>query len=207
MGLHVAYFQPVVIAADQIPPVEFSKIHNIAKQLHDHPELNDHSNPFLNIRGGQQIQVHPNTLDLDVSWLTTWLETVCQGYMELVTQQSGKDDLKYCKPIVTSIWTIKQMPGQYQELHTHPAGHISGNMYLSIPELAEGSNTSDGQVVFRMPHTRDVSKFILSDSWKYTPEAGSIVVFPSHLPHAVYPWHGTDERMVMSFDATLVPKE
>lgn len=204
MPLHVAYFQPTVVAIDQIPPVEFSQIFNLANQLHEHPELNDSENPLISIRGGQQIQVYPNTLNLDVSWLIKYLESVCQGYMDIVTKQSGKDDLKMCKPEITSIWTIQQSEGQYQELHSHPGGNISGNMYITVPDFADDSEPSDGHVAFRLPETRDITKFIMSDTWKYKPQAGSIILFPSHIPHTVYPWHGFGKRTVMAFDARLV---
>jgi len=207
MALKVAYFQPIVLAIDNIPPVEFSKIFNLAETLHSRPELNDADNPAISIRGGQQIQVYPNELNLDVTWLIKWLETICQGYMELVTAQSGTEDLKYCKPVITSIWTIRQTEGQYQEMHSHPGGNLSGNMYISEPELAVSSNPSDGQILFRLPQTRDVSKFIMNDTWKYKGQPGTVIVFPSSLPHTVYPWKGTGNRTVMAFDARLVPKD
>jgi hypothetical protein len=207
MTLKVAYFQPTILAIDDVPPVEFSKIYSLAEHLHSHPELNDSTNPLISIRGGQQIQVYPNQLNLDVKWLVTFLETLCQGYMELVTNQSGTDDLKYCKPVVNSIWTIRQYEGDYQEMHTHPGGNISGNIYISAPEFVPNSKPSDGQVAFRMPQTRDISKFVMNDMWKYKPTPGTLVMFPSSLPHTVYPWNGTGHRTVMAFDAVLVPKE
>jgi hypothetical protein len=207
MALKLAYFQPVVIAVDQIPPVEFSKVYNLAEQLHAHPELNDATNPLVSIRGGQQIQVYPNKLDLDVKWLVTWLESICQGYMEVITAQSGTKDLDMCKPVITSIWTIKQGPGDYQEMHSHPGGSLSGNIYLNAPDFDLDSGTSDGQISFRLPHTRDVNKFVMSDHWNYAPTAGTMLVFPSYLPHTVYPWRGDGYRTVMAFDARLLPKD
>jgi hypothetical protein len=207
MTLKVAYFQPVVLAIDNVPPLEFSKIYSLVENLHTRPDLNDADNPLLSIRGGQQIQVYPNQINLDVTWLTNWIESICQGYMELVISQSGTDDLKYCKPVVTSIWTIRQYEGDYQEMHSHPGGHLSGNIYISAPELAEDKQPCDSQILFRMPFTKDVSKFIMNDTWKYSPSPGTVIVFPSHLPHTVYPWKGDGHRTVMAFDAILVPKE
>lgn len=207
MSLKIAYFQPTVLAIDNVPPVEFSKIFNLAEQLHGHPELNDSDNPFISIRGGQQIQVYPNELNLDVSWLVKWIETIATGYMEIVSQQSGTDDLKMCKPVVTSIWTIRQTQGDYQELHAHPGGNLSGNIYISVPEMNDPSATPDGQVAFRLPYSKDVGKFIMNDTWKYNPTPGTVILFPSHLPHTVYPWKGTGHRTVMAFDIRLVPKE
>ena len=205
MTLAVAYFQPVIMAMDDVAPAEFSKIFNLAEMLHGHPELNDSDNAFLSIRGGQQIQVYPNALNIDVSWLVKYLENMCRGYMDLVTTQSGKEDLKLCKPVVTSIWTIKQEAGQYQELHSHPGGNLSGNMYISVPELSDDSQPTDGQAAFRMPQTRDITKFIMNDTWNYKPQPGTIILFPSHIPHTVYPWKGTGSRIVMAFDARLEP--
>lgn len=207
MTLKVAYFQPIVLAIDQVPPVEFSKIFSLAEQLHSHPELNDSGNPLISIRGGQQIHVYPNQLNLDVSWLVKWIETICQGYMEIVTAQSGTEDLKLCKPVVTSIWTIKQEQGQYQELHSHPGGNISGNIYINAPDFAEDSSPSDGVITFKLPQTRDVTKFIMNDNWKYKPVPGTVIVFPSYLAHTVYPWKGQGSRTVMAFDARIVPKD
>lgn len=205
--MKVAYFQPTVIAVDNVPPVEFSKMFNLVENLHSQPELNDAGGPLISIRGGQQIQVYPNKLELDVSWLVKWIETACHGYMELIAQQSGTEDLRMCKPVVASIWTIRQGPGDYQEMHSHPVGNISGNIYISAPELQTDSNPSDGQVLFRLPQTRDVTRFMMNDTWKYTPEPGTIIVFPSHLPHTVYPWKGIGHRTVVAFDARLVPKD
>ena len=207
MTLKVAYFQPTVLAIDQIPPVEFSKIYSLAESLHSRPDLNDADNPLISIRGGQQIQVYPNQLNMNVDWLVSWLETICQGYMEIISSQSGTEELKYCKPKVVSIWTIRQYAGDYQEMHTHPGGHLSGNMYISAPELEENSKPSDSQILFRLPATKDISKFVMNDVWKYTPTPGTVIVFPSHLPHTVYPWKGIGHRTVMAFDAVLVPKE
>ena len=207
MTLKIAYFQPTILAIDNVPPIEFSKIYNLTEQLHGRPELDDSKDPTTSIRGGQQIQVYPNELDIDVNWIVKYLESLCRGYMEIVTQQSGADDLKYCKPVVTSIWTIRQREGDYQEMHTHPAGNISGNVYISAPELEEHSNPSDSQISFRLPQTRDISRFIMNDNWKYNPTPGSVILFPSYLPHTVYPWKGKGHRTVMAFDAKIVPDE
>ena len=84
MTLKVAYFQPVVLAIDTVPPVEFSKIYSLTDALHAQPNLNDADNPLLSIRGGQQIQVYPNSLNLDVAWLVNWLKRYARGIWNLL---------------------------------------------------------------------------------------------------------------------------
>ena len=206
MTLKLAYFQPVIIAMDDVPPVEFSQIFSLSEMLHSRTDLND-ANDAISLRGGQQIQVYPNKLGIDVNWLVRWLQTIASGYMELVSQQSGTEELKYCKPEVISIWTIRQTQGDYQEMHTHPAGNLSGNIYINAPELQELSAPSDSQILFRLPHTREISKFIMNDTWRYSPIPGTVILFPSHIPHTVYPWKGQGNRTVMAFDIRLIPKD
>ena len=75
-----------------------------------------------------------------------------------------------------------------------------------VPDLAPDSKPSECQILFRMPQTRDVTKFIMNDTWRYSPKPATMVVFPSHLPHTVYPWRGQGKRTVVAWDASLVPK-
>ena len=207
MTVKVAYFQPITVAIDEVPLIEFSKMYALTEDVHRKPELHENKDPFMHIRGGKQIQIYPDKLNLNIAWLTKYLETICMGYMELVSSQSNTDELALCKPVITRIWTIRQHSSDYQEMHSHPTGNISGNIYVSVPDLAHNSHPSDGQISFRLPQTRDVSKFIMSDSWKYTPTTGTVIMFPSYLPHTVYPWKGDGSRTVLSFDAKLVPKD
>jgi hypothetical protein len=92
-------------------------------------------------------------------------------------------------------------------MHSHPGGNLSGNIYISAPELVQNSKPSDSQISFRLPVTKDITKFVMNDTWKYNPTPGTVIVFPSHLPHMVYPWKGNGHRTVMAFDAKLVPKD
>jgi len=207
MSLKIAYFQPTIIAAGPIPPAEFVKIFNLAEALHSQPDLNDGQDPTLTIRGGQHVQVFPNEHGVDVQWLVALIEEMCQGYIDLITTQSVTEDLKYCKPKVTKIWTIRQHAGDYQEMHTHPAGNLSGNLYISSPDYDVERQPSDGQILFRLPQVKDLTKFVMQDTWKYEPSPGTFILFPSHIPHTVYPFKGSGHRTVIAFDSVLVPNE
>jgi hypothetical protein len=207
MAFKVAYFTPTIIAADQVPPVEFSKLFNLVEDLHNHPELNEHENPFISIRGGQHVQIFPARIELDVEWLKIWIEKVSQNYMDVVSEQTGSTDFKLCKPVVTNIWTTRQYAGHYHEMHTHLGSNISGNIYISAPQLSDTGNLSDGKFVLKLPQTKDISRFIMQDAWQTDPTPGTFVVFPSCLSHTVYPWQGDGHRTVVSFEASLVPIE
>ena len=207
MALKVAYFTPTVIAADQVPPVEFSNLFQLTQELHLHTELAETENPFVNIKGGQHIQILPCKIELEITWLTTWIESVCQLYMDVITEQSGVTDLKLCKPKVTSIWTIRQSAGDYQPVHSHLGSNISGNIYITSPDFDSEPDPSNGRIEFKLPQLKDISRFVMADTWKTRPEPGTFVIFPSCLPHTVYPWTGTGLRTVVSFEAVIVPNE
>jgi hypothetical protein len=203
--LKVAYFQPIMIAVDQVTPVEFSRIYNMSTSLIDDPNfkvVNDKSQ-----HGGSTIQVYPNKQDLEVEWLITWLESLAGGYIELITQQSGELDLNYCKPVVDSIRITKQTAGDFQELHTHPYGHISGQLFISAPAGNIPEDQSGAKSVFKLPQAKDVTKFIMTDEWKYMPVPGTVILYPSFVANTVYPWQGSGDRTVMHFDIKLFPKE
>lgn len=205
MAFKVAYFAPTIVAADQVPPVEFSKLFTLTTQLHLHPELHEADNPFVSVVKGQHIQIFPAKVSLETDWLITWLESVCQEYMNLVTTQSSTTDLTFCKPVITNIWTTQQTSGSYQTIHSHLGSNISGNIYISAPELDQGSNPSDGQFILKMPQLKDISRFIMQDTWKTDVSPGTFVVFPSCLSHLTNPWTGTGTRTVVSFEASIVP--
>jgi hypothetical protein len=203
--LKVAYFQPIMIAVDQVTPVEFSRIYTMSESLADNPDFRIANNKSLH--GGSTVQVYPNTKELDIQWLITWLETLAGGYMELITQQSGETDLKYCKPVVDSICIARQTAGDFQELHTHPYGHISGQLFISSPAGDAPEDQFGGKSVFKLPQAKDVTKFIMTDEWKYMPVPGTVILYPSFLANTVYPWQGDGTRTVMQFDIKLFPKE
>lgn len=205
MALKVAYFTPTVVAADQVPPVEFSKLFNLVENLHSHPELHESDNPFVSVRGGQHIQIHPARVELDAAWLVTWIEKISQDYVNVIVEQSGTQDLKLCKPVVINVWTTRQYEGDYHEMHAHLGSHLSGNIYISAPDLAVTSSASDGKFVLKLPQSKDISRFIMHDSWQTDPTPGTFVLFPSSLSHTVYPWKGNGNRTVVSFEVSLVP--
>lgn len=204
MTLKVAYFAPSIIAAGPVPAVEFAKIYNLVENTHiGFNGVTDYTDPNVNIRGGQQIQLDHTTLP----WLVELLEEMCKGYMDLVSTQSVTKDLDFCEPKIVNLYTTRQQAGDYSEMHSHPAGNLSGHLYVSVPEYAPGKFISDGTEIFRLAQSRDITKFIMQDTWKYLPEPGTFVLHPSHIPHAVQPWRGEGYRTVLSFDAVIQVKE
>jgi hypothetical protein len=200
-----AYFNPTVMAVDDVTAEQYSKLREIVNTAHEHSEHNDEGNPDISIRGGQQVQVIPNEFKLDTSFLSQYIEERCQAYIDNVIKTSGVGDLYGYKPVLVSAWTIKQTSGDYQSLHNHEA-HISGNIYMDVPLLDESSKSSDANIEFRLPVIRNPAHFVFTDQWRFKPEPLKMILFPSYIPHTVYPWKGQGSRTILAWDVKLIAK-
>jgi hypothetical protein len=201
-----AYFNPTVMAIADVPADVFTQLQEIVEQAHSHREHNDAGNSAISVRGGQQIQLVPNEVGLDTSVLKYFVESRIQGYIDTIMRQNGRTDLDPYEPVLISAWTIKQTSGDYQALHTHEA-HVSGNIYIDVPDLDDDANSSDANIEFRLPVIRNPANFIFVDQWRFKPQLMKMVIFPSYIPHTVYPWKGNGTRTILAWDAKLVPKK
>lgn len=200
-----AYFNPTVMAVDDVTAEQYSRLREIVNAAHEHNEHNDEGDPNISIRGGQQVQVVPNEFKLDTSFLSQYIEERCQAYIDNIIKTSGVSDLNGYKPMLVSAWTIKQTAGDYQALHNHEA-HISGNIYMDVPLLDEGSKSSDANIEFRLPVIRNPAHFVFTDQWRFKPEPLKMIIFPSYVSHTVYPWKGQGSRTILAWDVKLIAK-
>jgi Putative 2OG-Fe(II) oxygenase len=203
--LRYAYFNPTVVGMDDVPEATFQQLIDLCNSAHKREDLNDAGNPAISIRGGQQIQLVPNEeLGIDTAFLREYVERLAQQYLDNLSGATGYD-LSQVKPMMVSAWTIKQTQSDYQSLHAHDA-HISGNIYIDCPELDPISQPTDGNLEIRLPVNRDVNRFVFTDTFQITPTPKKVVIFPSYLPHVVYPWKGTGFRTILAWDVKLFPK-
>jgi len=198
-----AYFNPTVFAVEDVPPDIFVQFEGIVNQAHMHAELNDEGNPNISVRGGQQIQLLPNEIAFDISVLKTYVEKISDEYFSSILQVNGQNELNTYKSTLVSAWTIRQTESDYQALHSHEA-HISGNIYIDVPDSTEASKISDGSLEFKLPIIKNPGTFHFVDSWRFKPQIMKMVVFPSYVAHTVYPWKGQGTRTILAWDVKLV---
>jgi hypothetical protein len=201
-----AYFNPTVMAIEDVPADTYISLKSIVDRAHENPALNDEGDPSISIRGGQQIQLVPNEFGLDTKDLKEFVESSCREYIANIMRTNGRHDLDLYEPVLTSAWTIKQSEGDYQSLHSHEA-HISGNIYIDVPDFDADSKASDGNIEFRLPVIRNPAHLIFTDQWRFQPQVMKMIIFPSYLPHTVYPWKGEGNRTILAWDARLISKE
>ena len=109
-----------------------------------------------------------------------------------------------------SIWVVRQFQGEYNPVHTHLKYDVSGVLYtkvpaeLSAPRPYRDKGSRDGTLDFIAgPEQR-----LCNGRYNVRPEVGLMLVFPSFLFHAVYPFtHSLEERRCLSFNVMALDDE
>jgi uncharacterized protein (TIGR02466 family) len=108
-------------------------------------------------------------------------------------------------------WTLKEMwvnvleTGGSQSMHHHANSFVPGVVYLT-PTHADAQtvflrSAGTGEFVFRNVHARTTATPFTADRWiGPVPAPGDLVLFPSHLLHAV-PANPGGRRITLAFNA------
>ena len=118
---------------------------------------------------------------------------------------------------IPDIITNSQKDNEYNPLHLHGEGTVSGVLYLKIPEYLPDrkkstsptkSRTTDGAIEFINNACLDPR--FTSNMCCFNPEPGELFLFTGMQPHQVYPFRSVDgngERRSISFNADYITKE
>ena len=114
-------------------------------------------------------------------------------------------DLEKQEVKITGMWAIINKKGAFNERHHHGNSDLSAAYYVSAPENC-------GDIVFYDPRPAPVYKHPIARSPNLLnasvnsikPQNGMLVLFPSYLDHSVNPNNSENNRIVISFNLTLV---
>lgn len=103
-------------------------------------------------------------------------------------------------------WVNVNGPGGFNRVHTHPGATWSGTYYVDTgdPEDAE----SGTPIHFFDPCQGHANGFLqpyIASSYTARPEPGLMILFPSYLPHMVYPHRGGRPRISIAFNLRKEP--
>lgn len=148
----------------------------------------------------QELELEPEFIK-QIRW-TEFIGSICNEWLK----RSYNKELKSIDLIKS--WVVRQFENEYNPIHHH-SGHISGVVYLKIPEnMGETvqktkSNSPNGNLVF----VYGAANLFSNANFEITPQVGDLYVFPNYLLHGVYPFTGSDEeRRSVSFNAWLDPE-
>ena len=118
-----------------------------------------------------------------------------------------------CTPAVDYMWTIINSGGNENYSHQHPGSHISGCLWV------KSQGEESGNIIFENPNsfgqeiTLTNMREDLKQPWHahpsfwFVPVEGRMVIFPSDLRHNVERNSTSEDRIVISFNIMLRPKE
>lgn len=145
----------------------------------------------------------PETLQ-SVQELYPLFQYICDS-----TQKACFDlDFEQCDLAITSAWL--NINDSRQCMNTEHVHHevFSGVFYLKAPK-------GSGKLVIKNPYVNGMwlgSRFLskknqfTGESIRIEPKEGSIIIFPSYLPHSVETNDHDDERISISFNIITLPK-
>lgn len=106
-------------------------------------------------------------------------------------------------------WINVNPPGSFNAPHDHPGWYWSGAYYVAVPEAApdvRGDDPTEGCIEFLDGRTNlralsPIDAPCMHSKVTLRPEAGMLVLFPSHLRHWVYPNRADQDRVSVAFNA------
>lgn len=98
-------------------------------------------------------------------------------------------------------WCVMTGAEGFERWHMHPDGWLSGGYYPAVPRERGPDTQKSGSIVFGLPE--GLASAAAAERFgerAIRPDAGDLILFPSHIYHRTYP-HGTDEqRLCIAFD-------
>lgn len=95
---------------------------------------------------------------------------------------------------ITSEWLVRMNPGDFNPAHFHTDCHLSGLLYLKIPNGLERDAGGNLHFLHGSPAT------FYTNQYQIAPKVGDTYLWPSWLQHFVYPYKCKGERWVMPFN-------
>tara|TARA_B000000609_G_scaffold143656_1_gene123838 strand:+ start:1768 stop:2523 length:756 start_codon:yes stop_codon:yes gene_type:complete len=130
------------------------------------------------------------------------IEELCTEFMHINPLESKK--YEECTWIMQDMWVTELQEGQTNALHNHEGSIFSGVYYHTVPKYIGGPETHpDGLICFvGNAMASNASQYISNQIEWVVPKEGLLLIFPSALPHIVYPFKGDENRITFAFNLT-----
>jgi uncharacterized protein (TIGR02466 family) len=103
-------------------------------------------------------------------------------------------------------WANVNRRGHYNNIHTHPSATWSGVYYVDHGESNPAAERTSIQLYDPNPaRTNIFFPDIQSTNFRFRPEPGLMILFPSYVPHAVPPHQGDRPRISIAFNLRKEP--
>ncbi len=195
-------------------PLKFLYFSNLKFHLKDYEEfirkiINELANietiwepPKRATHNGFQTPMHINLFSessLNISHLKSIILNELDSYYSKFAEESCSYIQKWPSKRNLKAWHVILKKQGYQEAHIHPAGWLSGVIYLKVvPSLGK----DEGAIEFSL-NSPNYSN-IKSPKLIHHPNEGDVVLFPSSLFHRTIPFSTDTDRIVIAFDLVQI---
>lgn len=129
------------------------------------------------------------------------VEAGFKAYKRKFAGEPGHPYLDACpEDIEISVWGVVMDEDGHQVPHIHPSAWLSGVYYVEVPDSVKSDDPSRaGWIEFGRP-PEDIHVRHEPHVTYFRPEAGLMLLFPSHLYHRTVPLAGSARRISIAFD-------
>ena len=189
-------------------PVWINEINNyedintdLKKYLYLEKEKNPKGTKKSNISGW-----HSEDFDLKNESFKNFIKEISKNIGNAVKDMSWDLESQIVK--ITSMWAIINSKNAFNEKHHHGNSALSAAYYVKAKKNSGDIMFFDPRQanVFHHPISSEVNK-INSQVQSVTPKAGTLILFPSYLEHKVNPNLSDEDRIVISFNVSLIRKK
>ena len=149
---------------------------------------------------------HSKEFDLKNEKLKNFIAEISKNIGSAINDMGWDLESQIAK--ITSMWSIINNKDAFNEKHHHGNSALSAAYYVKAEKNAGNIVLFDPRQanVFHHPSSKDVNS-LNAQVQSITPRAGTLVLFPSYLEHKVNPNLSNEERIVISFNVSLIRKK
>ena len=149
---------------------------------------------------------HSDEFDLKNENLKNFISEISKNIESAIKDMNWDLETQIVK--ITSMWSIINNKDAFNEKHHHGNSALSAAYYVKAKQNAGNIIFYDPRQanVFHHPTSKEVNS-VNAQVQSVTPKAGTLVLFPSYLEHKVNPNLSNDERIVISFNVSLIRKK
>jgi uncharacterized protein (TIGR02466 family) len=138
-------------------------------------------------------------------------EQLIAHMFEMTTEATGRLYVEYGRSPEPLNWTLTAWAnvnrrGHYNNIHTHPSATWSGVYYV---DHGESNASAPGTALYLYDPNPTRTNIFFPDvpttTFRFRPEPGLMILFPSYLPHAVPPHQGDRARISIAFNVRKEP--
>ena len=184
------------------------------KQLNNFENINDELKSYIyqarkdNPEGVKKSNVngwHSEGLDLKNQSLKNFITEISNNIGSAIKDMNWDLDSQIAR--ITNMWAIINKERAFNERHHHGNSSLSAAYYVKAEKNAGDLIFFDPRQanVFHHPTSKEANS-LNCQVQSVTPRSGTLVLFPSYLEHKVAENLSNEERIVVSFNVSLIKK-